>query len=191
MSEKPDIVKQYERRKEAGESLYFDPVELEDMFHYYAEEGSMEHEEEILRLAQTLHPDDIVTHTLAAEWALSLEDAEGCLRELEALSAGGEMDNGKWTMDNGEESVMYCILKSGALALKGDVTGAIEYGEKALEGDDPLIAYDVGLGFMNANQPTIALRYFDRCLEAFPNDLTRQSQALSSPQDAARGRSQT
>ena len=66
---------------------------------------------------------------------------------------------------------MYCILKSGALALKGDVTGAIEYGEKALEGDDPLIAYDVGLGFMNANQPTIALRYFDRCLEAFPNDL--------------------
>ena len=156
-NDKPDIVKQYEQQKAAGASLYFDPVELEDIFHYYAEDGRIEKEEEILRLAQSLHPDDFVTHTLAAEYALNLDDADGCLRSLDKVFD--------------EDNVMHCILKSGALAQKGDLTGAIEYGEMALDGDDPLIAYDVGLGFMNANQPTVALRYYDRCLEAFPNDL--------------------
>ena len=42
MNDKPEIVKQYERRRDAGESLYFDPVELEDIFHYYAEDGRID-----------------------------------------------------------------------------------------------------------------------------------------------------
>lgn len=157
MSDKPEIVEQYEAQMAAGASLYFDPVELEDIFHYYAEEGRIDKEEEVLRLAQHLHPDDFVTHTLEAEWALNMDDADGCLRALDIVFD--------------EDNVMHCILRSGALAQKGDLSGAIDYGEMALDGDDPLIAYDVGLGFMNANQPTIALRYYDRCLAAYPNDL--------------------
>ena len=157
MSDKPDIVKQYDQRKASGESLYFDPVELEDIFHFYAEEGRVEQEEEVLRLARELHPDDFVTGTLEAEFALNMDDADACLRYLEPIFD--------------EDNIMHCILKSGALAQKGDLPGAIDYGEMALEGDDPLIAYDVGLGFMNANQPTVALRYYSRCLEAYPEDL--------------------
>lgn len=157
MTEKPDIVKQYERQKAAGESLYFDPVELEDIFHYYSEDGWLDKEEEVLQLARTLHPDDFVTLTLEAEYALNIDDADACLKYLEPIFD--------------EENIMHCILKSGALAQKGDLTGAIDYGEMALDGEDPLIAYDVGLGFMNANQPTIALRYYDRCLKTFPDDL--------------------
>ena len=157
MNDKPEIVKQYERRKDAGESLYFDPVELEDIFHYYAEEGRSDKEEEVLRLARELHPDDFVTGTLEAEFALNMDDADACLRYLEPIFD--------------EDNIMHCILMSGALAQKGDLPRAIDYGEMALEGDDPLIAYDVGLGFMNAGQPTVALRYYSRCLEAYPDDL--------------------
>ena len=157
MSDKPEIVKQYERRKASGESLYFDPVELEDIFHYYAEDGRTDKEEEVLRLARELHPDDFVTGTLEAEFALNMDDADACLKYLEPIFD--------------EDNIMHCILKSGALAQKGNLPEAIDYGEMALEGDDPLIAYDVGLGFMNANQPTVALRYYSRCLEAYPEDL--------------------
>lgn len=157
MTPKPDIVIQYEQRKASGESLYFDPVELEDIFHYYTEEGRMEEQEEVLRLARKLHPDDFVTITLEAEYSLNIDDPDGCLLFLEPIFD--------------ENNIMHCILKSGALAQKGDLQGAIEYGEMALEGDDPLIAYDIGLGFMNANQPTVALRYYTRCLEAYPEDL--------------------
>ena len=157
MTDKPNIVKQYEQRKASGESLYFDPVELEDIFHFYAEEGRVEQQEEVLRLARQLHPDDFVTTTLEAEFALNMDDADGCLKYLEPIFD--------------EDNIMHCILKSGALAQKGDLPRAIDYGEMALEGDDPLIAYDIGLGFMNANQPTVALRYYTRCLEAYPEDL--------------------
>ena len=157
MTEKPDIVKQYERQKAAGESLYFDPVELEDIFHYYSEEGWLDKEEEVLQLARTLHPNDFVTETLAAEYALNMDDPNECLKHLKPIFD--------------EENIMHCILMSGALAQRGELTRAIDYGEMALEGDDPLIAYDIGLGFMNANQPTLALRYYDRCLKAYPDDL--------------------
>ena len=157
MTEKPDIVKQYERQKAAGESLYFDPVELEDIFHYYSEDGWLDKEEEVLQLARTLHPNDFVTETLAAEYALNMDDPNECLKHLKPIFD--------------EENIMHCILMSGALAQRGELTRAIDYGEMALEGDDPLIAYDIGLGFMNANQPTLALRYYDRCLKAYPDDL--------------------
>lgn len=157
MSDKPNIVSQYEQRKAAGESLYFDPVELEDIFHFYAEEGRLDQQEEVLRLARELHPDDFVTGTLEAEFALNIDDADACLKYLEPIFD--------------EDNIMHCILKSGALAQKGDLPRAIDYGEMAVEGEDPLIAYDVGLGFMNAGQPTIALRYYTRCLEAYPEDI--------------------
>jgi len=157
MTEKPDIVKQYEQQKAAGETLYFDPVELEDIYHYYGDEGLVDKEEEVLKLAKELHPGDLVTCTLEAEFALNANDAEGCLRILEPVFS--------------DENLMHCILKSGALAKLGDMTGALEYAGLAMQEDDPLVAYDLGLGFMNADQYTVALRYYKRCLDAYPNDL--------------------
>ncbi len=163
MTEKPDIVKQYEQRKQAGESPYFDPVEFEDIFHYYCEEGMEDEAEKVLHDAEALHPGDFIVTTLKAEYLLNMDDAQGCLDCLEPI------------FDS--TNVMHCILRSGAMAKLDRLPEAITYGELAMEGDDPLIAYDIGLGFMNADQPTLALRYYDRCLSAYPEDI-RTLQAI-------------
>jgi len=157
MAEKPDIVKQYERQKEAGEPMYFDPIELDDIFHFYAEENQLEHLPDIIRLAEQLYPEDPITGTLQAEYALNMGDASDCLQKLEPIF--------------NEDNPFHCILRSGALAKLGHLTEAIEYAEKAIREEDPLIAYDLGLGFMNADQAEVALRYYSRCLDAYPDDL--------------------
>lgn len=157
MIEKPEIVKQYEQRKESGESMYFDPVELDEIFHYYAESEQDERLPEIIQLANTLHPGDLVAVTIDAEYSLNMGEPEECLKKLEPVFS--------------EDNLLHCILKSGALARLGELMGAIDYAEKAVADGEPLVAYDIGLGFMNAEQPTIALRYFSQCLDAYPNDI--------------------
>lgn len=157
MAEKPQIVKQYEQQLETGEPLYFDPVELDDIFHYYAEENMVDKLSPVLQLAVRLHPEEPVTRLMQAEYALNLGEASDCLQQLEPI------------FDEGNS--FHCILRSGSYAKMGRMMEAIDYAEKALKGDDPLIAYDLGLGFMNADQPTVALRYYSRCLDSYPQDL--------------------
>jgi len=157
MIEKPEIVKQYEQQKQSGKSPYFDPVELDEIFHYYAETEQDGLLPEIIQLANTLHPGDLVTATIDAEYSLNMGEPKECLKKLEPVFS--------------EDNLLHCILKSGALARLGDLSGAIDYAEKAVADGEPLVAYDIGLGFMNADQPTLALRYFSQCLDKYPDDL--------------------
>lgn len=157
MKNKPDIVVQYERQKAAGESLYFDPVELDEIFHYYAEENDWDGMDAVMKLTKELHPTDFVTVTLEAEYALNSDQPAKCLELLEPIFS--------------DDNPLHHILRSGALAKLNRVTEAISYAERAMEFDDPYIAYDLGLGFMNADQFSVALRYYSRCLDRRPDDV--------------------
>lgn len=155
--EKPEIVLQYERQKAANESMYFDPVELDEIFHYYAEVNDIDALPPVIALAKQLHPDDVVTVTIDAEYALIDDRAEDCLEMLKPVFS--------------EDNLLHLLLLSGAFARLGSVSTAISWAERAMEFDDPLVAYDLGLGFMNADQCAVALRYYSRCLDAVPDDL--------------------
>ena len=157
MREKTEIVKQYEQRKAAGESLYFDPVEIDELYHYYEDQCNDEEIEAVLRLAKQLHPQDVVTMTIDAEHHLNIDEPEECLRLLVPVFDG--------------DNLLHNILRSGALARVGKVTEAMVYAERAMDYDDPTVAYDIGYGFMRAEQPSVALRYFSRCLDAYPDDI--------------------
>ena len=157
MREKTEIVKQYEQRKAAGESLYFDPVEIDELYHYYEDQCNEEEIEAVLRLARELHPNDVVTLTIEAEHHLNLDEAEECLRIL----------NPVFDPDN----LLHNILRSAASARVGKLTDALVCAERAMEYEDPNVAYDLGYGFMRADEPMVALRYFGRCLDAYPDDI--------------------
>lgn len=144
-------------RYEADPTAYFDPVELDEIFHTYAEESNFARLQEVLQRAKELHPEDLGTIAMEAEYALNLGDARECLALLDA--------------NFDEENPFFCILKAGALAKLGQTKEAIAMAEKAEQGDDPMIPYDLGIGFMNAEEPTIALRYFYRAHENAPSDL--------------------
>lgn len=145
-------------RYEADPTAYFDPVELDDIFHTYAEESNFARLQEVLQRAKELHPEDLSTIAMEAEYALNLGDARECLTLLDT-----HFD---------DDNPFFCILKAGALAKLGQTKEAVALAEKAVErGDDPMIPYDIGVGFMNAEEPTIALRYFMRSHEYLPDDL--------------------
>ncbi len=137
--------------------MYFDPMELDEIFHYYAGSSDMDALEDVLKLAETLHPTELVTISLQAEYALMDDRPEECMTLLESVFM--------------EDNLLHLMLRSGALARLGRVTEAISWAERAMEFDDPMVAYDLGVGFLNAGQYSIAIRYYRRCLEAVPDDL--------------------
>lgn len=154
MEQKPEIVQRYENDPKG----YYDPVELEDIFHYYAENGMVEYLKPVLDLSIALHPDDQSTRIMQAEYQLNLGSAEECLRLLEPIFQ--------------EENPYLCILRSGALAKMSQLEEAIDWAETACSlNDDPFISYDLGIGFLNAQQYEISLRYFLRCHDQSPDDL--------------------
>lgn len=163
---KPDTVEHYEALVAAGESVYFDPVELDEIYHYYVEQNDLSKVEEVLRLALSLHPDDYIVQQMDAEYTLNCGDTEEALKKLDVFFS--------------EQNPFQCILRSAALAKLGRDAEALEMAEKALIDEDPkeYVAYDLGLGFMNANQFTTALHYYERSLTHHPDDVKTLSGIL-------------
>ncbi len=164
--EKSDIVEHYEEMIAAGGSVYFDPVELSEVFHYYVENGTTEQLEGVLALSKELHPDDYIIKQLEAEYLLNTGDAGEALRLLDTIFD--------------ESQPYHCILRSAALAKLGMSAQALEYARLAQQDEDPdeYISYDLGLGFMNADMFTIALSYYNRSLAAHPDDVRTLSGIL-------------
>ena len=75
----PDIVNKYEAMLKAGESVYLDPIEIDQIFRYYADNNQVSKLEDILRLGLNLHPDDPTIMQLDAEYTLMTNDAESAL----------------------------------------------------------------------------------------------------------------
>lgn len=159
MAEKPDTVIHYEALVASGESIYFDPVELDDIYHYYAENNEIGEVEKVLHLALQLHPDDPLVKQLDAEYTLNCGDCNEALEKLDAIFS--------------PDHPFQCILRSAALAKLGRIAEAVEMAERALVDEDPneYVAYDLGLGFMNAGQITLALHYFERSVSQHPEDV--------------------
>ena len=163
---KSDVVSHYEEMRAAGGSMYFDPVELDEIFHYYVEEGPAESVNEVLSLAKELHPDDIIVRQMEAEFMLNNDDAAGSLQLLDSIF---------------DDTMPYhCILRSAALAKLNRMAEAMEMARLAADGEEPsdYISYDLGLGFMNAEEYPLALRYYNRSLEFHPDDVKTLSGIL-------------
>lgn len=162
----PDTVSHYEELVARGESVYFDPVELDEIYHYYVETNEIGKVEEVLRLALSLHPDDMLVKQMDAEFALNCGDTQEALDKLNAIFS--------------EDHPYHCILKSAAMAKLGRQAEAFELAELALVDEDPkeYVSYDLGLGFMNAAQYTTALHYFERSLQHHPDDAKSMSGIL-------------
>lgn len=155
---KPDTVQHYEDLLSAGGSIYFDPVELDEIYHYYVETNEMSKVEEVLHLAQQLHPDDFIVQQMDAEYTLNCGNPEEALSKLDAIFS--------------EDHPFQCILRSAALAKLGRNAEALDMAEKALynENPDDYVSYDLGLGFMNAEQYVTAMHYYQRSLQSHPED---------------------
>ncbi len=166
MADKPDTVVHYEALIASGESIYFDPVELDEIYHYYAENNEIGEVEKVLHLALQLHPDDPLVKQLDAEYTLNCGDSNEALEKLDVI----------FTPDH----PFQCILRSAALAKLGRIAEAVEMAERALVDEDPneYVAYDLGLGFMNAGQTTLALHYFERSASQHPDDIRTLSGIL-------------
>ena len=166
--EKTDIVEHYEEMTAAGGSVYFDPVELNEVFHYYVENGTNEQVDEVMALSKQLHPDDYLIKQMESEYLLNTGKAEASLQLLETI------------FDSAQP--YHCILRSAALAKLGREAEALEYARLAQEDAEPdeYIYYDLGLGFMNAEQYSTALSYFYRSLKDHPEDVRTLSGILYS-----------
>ena len=162
----PDIVKKYESMLKAGESVYLDPVEIDQIFRYYADHNQVEQLEEILRLGLNLHPDDSTIMQLDAEYTLMTNDAESALKKIDAVFQ--------------DDNTFLCILRSAALAMLGRKSEAMEMADLALTDENPneYVAYDIALGFMNAGDFTTAMHFYDRSLRNHPDDIRTLSGML-------------
>lgn len=165
---KPDVVEHYEEMLNAGGSLYFDPVELDEIYHYYIESGDQQRVADVLGLAKELHPEDIMVRQMDAEYLLNTGDAGGALEMLDTFFD--------------RTNPFLCILRSAALAKLDRQAEAIEMARLASLDEDPseYISYDLGLGFMNAEQYPLALHYYKRSLRNHPDDLKTLSGILYS-----------
>jgi len=166
--QKPDTVEHYEALVASGESIYLDPVELDEIFHYYAELPDIEKTHEVLLLAKKLHPDDYLVQQMDAEFSLNCGDPEDALNKLNLFFQ--------------PDHPFQCILRSAALAKLGREAEALEMAELAMKMDEPqeFIPYDLGLGFMNAGQYDTALHYYELSLKAHPDDAKTLSGMLYS-----------
>jgi len=156
---KPESVERYEAMLQNGEAVYLDPVEIDDVYHYYAEQNQIDRVEELLRLGQRLHPDDPLVLQMDAEFTLNMGNTEEALEKLDKIFQ--------------EENPFHCILRSAAFAKLGRRAEALDMAEAALYDEDPkeFVAYDLALGFMNAEDYTTALRYYQRSLRHHPDDV--------------------
>ncbi len=162
--DKPDIVEHYEQMKAAGGGMYFDPVELDEIFHYYIEHGTGQDATEVLDLAKSLHPEDEVTKRMTVEYLLNEDEAAEALTLLDTFFD--------------ERASFHCILRSAALAKLGRLSEAMELArlvsteyEDENDEDESYISYDLGLGFMNAGEYAIALCYFEDSRKRHPEDI--------------------
>lgn len=163
---KPEIVERYEAMLRNGEAVYLDPVEIDDVYHYYAEVGDLEKVEDLLHLGQRLHPEDPMILQMDAEYTLNMGDTAEALVKLDRIFQ--------------EENPFHCILKSAALAKLGKKAEALALAEMALIDEDPkeFVSYDLGLGFMNAEDFTTAIHYYRRSLQRHPDDVKTMSGLL-------------
>ncbi|MCQ2334302.1 MAG: tetratricopeptide repeat protein [Paludibacteraceae bacterium] len=155
---KPAIVTQYEEQLAAGTAMYFDPVELDEIFHYYAEDNRLNMLAEVLALSMRLHPDDVMVRQMDAEYELNMGDTALALEKLDRIY--------------NPDHPFHNILRSAALAKLGRTAEALEAAQLALRDEDPkeFVAYDVALGFMNANMFALAQQYFRQSLRHHPDD---------------------
>ena len=162
----PDIVNKYEAMLKAGESVYLDPIEIDQIFRYYADRNQVDKLEEILRLGLNLHPDDPTIMQLDAEYTLMTNDGESALKKIDAIF-----------QDN---NTFLCILRSAALAMLGRKTEAMEMADLALTDENPneYVAYDIALGFMNAGDFITALHFYEHSLKNHPDDVRTLSGML-------------
>lgn len=162
----PDIVNKYEAMLKAGESVYLDPIEIDQIFRYYADNNQVSKLEDILRLGLNLHPDDPTIMQLDAEYTLMTNDAESALKKIDAIFQ--------------EDNTFLCILRSAALAMLGRKSEAMEMADLALTDENPneYVAYDIALGFMNASDFTTAMHFYERSLRNHPDDIRTLSGML-------------
>lgn len=162
----PEIVQRYEAMLQNGEAVYLDPVEIDDVYHYYAEQNQIDKVEELLRLGQRLHPDDPLVLQMDAEFTLNTGNTEEALEKLDKIFQ--------------EDNPFHCILRSAAFAKLGRRAEALDMAEAALYDEDPkeFVAYDLALGFMNAEDYPTALRYYQRSLRHHPDDVRTLSGIL-------------
>ena len=144
--------------------MYFDPVELDEIFHYYIEHGTGQDATEVLDLAKSLHPEDEVTKRMTVEYLLNEDEAAEALTLLDTFFD--------------ERASFHCILRSAALAKLGRLSEAMELArlvsteyEDENDEDESYISYDLGLGFMNAGEYAIALCYFEDSRKRHPEDI--------------------
>lgn len=163
---RPESVDRYEAMLQNGEAVYLDPVEIDDVYHYYAEQNQIDRVEELLRLGQRLHPDDPLILQMDAEFTLNTGNAAEALEKLDKIFQ--------------EDNPFQCILRSAALAKLGRRAEALDMAEAALFDEDPkeFVAYDLALGFMNAEDYPTALRYYQRSLRHHPDDVRTLSGIL-------------
>lgn len=156
--EKPDTVQHYEELLASGSAIYLDPIELDEIFHFYAEANQLDEVEKVLTLALQLHPDDMLVQQMDAEYTLNTGDAAGALEKLDKFFS--------------PDSPFQCILRSAAFAKLNKRAEALNMAEQALIEEDPkeFVAYDLGLGFMNADDCATAMHYFKRSLKNHPDD---------------------
>lgn len=149
--------------RQSGESVYLDPIELDELYHYYGETGETDRLTELLNLAKRLFPDDPVTTVMEAEYALNMDMPQQALDLLDTVTSG--------------DNPFHCILRSAALAKLNRKSEAMEMAEMALMDEQPedYVAYDLGVGFMNADDFPTALHYFNRSLKQHPDDARTMS----------------
>lgn len=164
--DKPEVVQRYEEQIQQSENIYLDPVEIEDIYRYYAEKEDAEALGGLLRVGQSLYPDEPIVRQLDAEYELNMGSPAKALEKIDLIFT--------------EENPYICILRSAALARLNRMAEAMDMAEAARydEHPDEYISYDLGVGFMNAEQYPTALHYFSLSREAHPEDVRTLSGIL-------------
>lgn len=170
--EKPDFVIHYEQLISSGEPIYLDPIEVDDLFHYYAEDDEIDKMIPLIQLAKQLHPDNESIISMEAELALNQNQFDRCLSLLEPIYDPNQ--------------AFHHVLRSACAAGTHDLPKAMAEAQEAIlcaENEETqmraFVAYDVALGLMNGGYPQEALPYYMQSRSLLPDDL-RNLQALSS-----------
>lgn len=165
---KPDCVVHYEEMLDAGMNIYLDPIEIDEIFHYYAEQNDINKMIPLVELAKRLHPTSEMVLAAEAELALNLNDFEGCLRILTPIFDDQQMFH--FVL----RSACYAGLQERDKALE-DARMAMQLAESDTRQMRAFVAYDLGLGFSNAFMHEDAVSFLLSSEELDPNDLRNLS----------------
>lgn len=161
---KPDCVIHYEEMLAAGTNIYLDPVEIDEIFHYYAEGNEIDKMIPLVQLGRTLHPANEMVQAAEAELALNLNEFERCMKLLEPIFDDQQMFH--YVL----RSACYAGLRNREKALE-DAHVALQLAENDTRQMRAFVAYDLGLGFSNAFLFEDAIPFLLASEDAEPDDV--------------------